>query len=358
MEDQGGMKIVRCEPCDSVMKLPRKGVFMFFEKICPLCSFQVIQVTTEANTKYHLCPMCYSHPPDALFEDANEMTNQMPCFKCPSMECSLAQGANNRPIMGCGKCKSKEMMIRKNKNGKYFLACSDNTTCKLIINVPSSIKEAFVTNQSCTKCNSKRVKLKFNEGEVLDQLIAMRIHEDDSMFCFGPNCDAELASLGYENYFVGNPMPSTNPRPQINISYQNNSSNRPSNQSNQGSNQANNSRVFVPANQITPPTNTSTNQISNNPSNVNRNPINNNPPNNNRIVSEPQPTQKVEIPKQTQTNSVQSILQRYTNLSQVNHNPRPGLASDTMAGRVQANQFRTEIVEESPGKFCKLDVYF
>ena len=189
---------------------------------------------TENNTKYNLCPVCYNHPPEALLEEIGENVQQMPCFKCPSTSCTFAKGGSDKPVIPCPKCRMCNMSFKKNKNGKYFLGCLGFPQCKNIINVPESIKEVKVLSQTCHKCNANKVKVKFNDGELLPSNVSMRIHEDDSIFCFGANCDPDLESIGYQNNSTPMPLNSLNSTPQAKNT---------SNPLNQGQNSNSNNRA-------------------------------------------------------------------------------------------------------------------
>ena len=137
----------------STFKLPRKGVIELREPraTCPLCGFQVLAVKPGKGYEgggYHLCPHCYSNPPEGSAE-AKAGGDDFPCFKCTAGAiCPLAgrvQGAD-RPVLACRACAKRQrgggsggggeggsvQLKRLSKSGKFMLSCSRCSTQRFV----------------------------------------------------------------------------------------------------------------------------------------------------------------------------------------------------------------------------------
>lgn len=53
-----------CETCQLALMVPKKGELSQCEDVCPICSFQVLNVRNPDTQKTHtICPKCFSNPP-------------------------------------------------------------------------------------------------------------------------------------------------------------------------------------------------------------------------------------------------------------------------------------------------------
>ena len=106
-----------CQQCDKSLKLP-KGTARPHSHICPLCSYQVLNITTHNGKNIDVCPHCYSSPPPEAFvpdiEQSDMVATQttMPCFAC-SYDCPLAR--KTIPLMSCPACGTGQLELRKPK---------------------------------------------------------------------------------------------------------------------------------------------------------------------------------------------------------------------------------------------------
>lgn len=207
LEASNGTRIVNCPVDELMFRMPKKGELSFKDATCPLCSFQVVEVKTENNSKYTLCPNCYVHPPQDLFPDIEEGSTQpnvpvtMPCFKCPKSDCVLSglAASGEKTIFTCPKCNNNGMRVKKGKtNNKLFLGCKGYPNCNHIIGVPEIIKDIEVLTTDCARCGPgiKKVKLKFAQDEILPPTVQMRVIEEDAVFCLA-GCDQDMEVLGY-----------------------------------------------------------------------------------------------------------------------------------------------------------------
>src|SRR4051794_29219450 len=86
-----------CESCKDTYNVPRNSEIENNSHICPICNFQTLQIVSSVkNTRYTICPYCYSHPPS--FNDIENISNSLstlPCFSCMHPTCPLATGVGN-----------------------------------------------------------------------------------------------------------------------------------------------------------------------------------------------------------------------------------------------------------------------
>lgn len=82
-------RFLQCTSCSLVLNLPPKGELQVTSATCPICSFNVLQVTNA--TSYHLCPYCYSNPSQANHLQSAQLGvgTTLPCFLCQA-DCPYA----------------------------------------------------------------------------------------------------------------------------------------------------------------------------------------------------------------------------------------------------------------------------
>lgn len=148
-------RILQCNTCKNTLILPPKLEFVPVNQICPLCNYQALQGSLN-NTSYHICPYCYSNPPDI-----ENLTNGFRCYNCGEKKCPLSSKSE---IFGkCPECKN-DLQLKKTKE-KYFIGCKGYPKCSKSIWLPSA-EEISVTDENCEECNYKLLRFLFKDGQL------------------------------------------------------------------------------------------------------------------------------------------------------------------------------------------------
>lgn len=200
-----------CESCNKSFRLPKFNQINPLQYNCPLCNFQIYEITSATDTKYKICPQCYVSPPPMPEDSSNNIedaaqeakpqtsfaTMTMPCFKCPNRLCKFAKG------FGIFQCKTCEGGYRVNQGkSRIFLGCSNFPTCNSTIFLPKQIVKAEISDTECPMCQSLGrfsflCNLKFDDSGPLPIEITMIISEEsEPLFCLA-GCDEGLKQLDY-----------------------------------------------------------------------------------------------------------------------------------------------------------------
>ena len=85
-----------CTSCSLSLSLPMKGSLTALQKHCPICHYQLVQVTPAESDGdgYVVCPYCYNNPSSKNGIDIEDLGlgETLPCFKCNAV-CSHASGS-------------------------------------------------------------------------------------------------------------------------------------------------------------------------------------------------------------------------------------------------------------------------
>jgi DNA topoisomerase-3 len=122
-------KMLQCATCSQTWALPRgqpqpKRDAQNQPVICPLCQYQVVQITTGdgyTGSGYTVCPHCFSNPPSGHAPDFR-------CLNCTNTECSLSLGTPDVTVFHCPFCASQgnptqSVNLRKTSRG-FVLSCT------------------------------------------------------------------------------------------------------------------------------------------------------------------------------------------------------------------------------------------
>lgn len=85
MAQHRGSSIIRflqCNTCNLTLNLPLNGELVVLPTTCPVCSYNVIEITN--TSKYKICPFCYSNPSSANQIPIEDLPigYTLPCFHC------------------------------------------------------------------------------------------------------------------------------------------------------------------------------------------------------------------------------------------------------------------------------------
>ncbi|EAS00239.2 DNA topoisomerase (macronuclear) [Tetrahymena thermophila SB210] len=236
-----------CNPCNKSYSIPKNGNLNFRNERCPLCNFQVLEVTTDKGISYNICPSCYNNPPyeqdiensNANSEDSNFKKTSMPCYKCINKNCSLSGGLKNISLYNCPCCNSPIQIRETKKDKKQFIGCTKYPDCDWSVFLPKDILQIFPTSQECQSCkeNNRKsllVEVKFEEGGQYDTFC----RQDN--ICVYPGCNSSLKEVGFT--FKEANQSKANKNQNSNTSFQNNYN------KNNFQNQRNNNRQYSPKN--------------------------------------------------------------------------------------------------------------
>ena len=115
-----------CPRCNEVHMVPHAGELRAHPHRCPLCKFQVLNVSNpEKGTSHTVCPHCFKKaPPHA----SGGVATDMRCFGCAA-QCTLA-GGSSMQVRSCPRCASGKVVVKSSKDGKgNFFSCSAMMTC-------------------------------------------------------------------------------------------------------------------------------------------------------------------------------------------------------------------------------------
>lgn len=194
-------KLIFCETCRAGWNLPRgqprpktrDDVTGGHPVKCPICNYQVIQITRGDGydgNGYHVCPKCFTDPP---LEHGGAQTGEFRCFSCRHPSCSLATGTQNSDteIFSCPFCypngtrpphqEQGKICLRKTSRG-FVLSCNryagSNDRCSYTIWMPKECSAITVPsgdeNQDgtiCTTCSTanrvvRKIHIEWKPGSV------------------------------------------------------------------------------------------------------------------------------------------------------------------------------------------------
>jgi len=202
-QNTNASKILHCNMCSEAYLMPRyhqqvspamNSSNSTEPQICPLCQFQVIKITLEGGSSYHMCPKCFRDAPE---EHGGDASTEFPCTKCTNTACLLASGVRGADIevFPCPFCSSSgrsgKVSLKKNSNGPgYRLTCSNGGRdgCQYCIWLPKEASEISVkgvesednitpnngarsSNYACSRCSDqnklvRKLKFVWNPGSV------------------------------------------------------------------------------------------------------------------------------------------------------------------------------------------------
>mgnify|MGYP005841067757 CR=1 FL=1 len=170
-----GRKLLFCESCQNGWGLPSRGKVQAKTNdnggqpiICPICSFQVIQIKQGDGYNgngYQMCPKCFSDPP--IEHGGSPDGRDFRCFECSHPTCSLASGTPGGEVdaFPCPFCIQRNQtqarspgQVKARKNSKGFvLSCSNYSSqdrCKYTIWLPKECQAVAVSEDNSNSCGN------------------------------------------------------------------------------------------------------------------------------------------------------------------------------------------------------------
>ncbi|EFC39978.1 predicted protein [Naegleria gruberi] len=170
LKEQDGNNFLHCKNCSDSYPLPSKSEYESIEDVCPICNFQILNIITQKNTSYKLCPHCFNNPPE--IENSNEsFANGFKCFNCTFTGCKYSR-KKDAVVRKCQKC-SNNLVVRQRKNDtSLYIGCKGFPNCKSAVWLPKSIEKADLTTEKCNRCSTRsdtvyRLKFTFAQGTLL-----------------------------------------------------------------------------------------------------------------------------------------------------------------------------------------------
>ncbi|CAN8068423.1 unnamed protein product [Agarophyton chilense] len=152
-----------CQICDRTLKLPRNGALEPIDRVCPICNYQVVEVTLAPNSRKHtVCPFCMNEPPSDLSVNPERKDSEFRCFHCTNRNCMLAKGtpASLNHVALCPKCNSPCAVRVGRDPGTKFIKCTTSQNCDFVYWFPNGlIEEIEGVEETCSSCRSKLLRI-------------------------------------------------------------------------------------------------------------------------------------------------------------------------------------------------------
>jgi DNA topoisomerase-3 len=199
------MRFLFCSPCRKSYILPSFGELTLNNKICPICSFQVLNAeNTATGKKYTFCPKCYKDPP--VWADGDS-SNGFKCFNCSHPDCELA--IKSSPILPCQLLHCTGSLVLHNKantdgSTKYWISCSKYAQCGFKPWwLPSFVRTAKVRpDLSCAAC-SRKYSSASTQSKVLKLLVNINLRLAPNVRSPNPEVCVICDSIWEENHHSG-----------------------------------------------------------------------------------------------------------------------------------------------------------
>ncbi|KAL9183480.1 hypothetical protein ACHAXT_004336 [Thalassiosira profunda] len=183
-------KLLFCQTCNQSHLMPRYATQVHpavkpgnrqQPQTCPICQYQLIKCDNDGGSSYHVCPKCFSDPPES---HGGDPSTDFPCSKCTHPTCSMATGIRGADIeiFPCPHCTSMgntgSISLKRSTTG-YRLSCSNggrDRGCQFVIWLPKAARDISVEGgeseetvnaqspvacQNCSNPNRLVRKLKF-----------------------------------------------------------------------------------------------------------------------------------------------------------------------------------------------------
>lgn len=150
--------------------MPPSGELTAHAHRCPLCRFQVLNVTNASTGNAHtVCPRCFTRAPAGTHESG--APGEMRCFQCTAA-CPLASGST--PVAPCPKCGTGSVIIKQRKGAVggrggaaqpgAFFSCSANSKgggggggCSFTVWLPGG-SQVTKLDSACAMCGGPTLK--------------------------------------------------------------------------------------------------------------------------------------------------------------------------------------------------------
>ncbi|KAL7547835.1 hypothetical protein ACHAWF_011106 [Thalassiosira exigua] len=184
----GSSKLLHCPSCSVSHLMPRyhQQVFPAMKPgnqqplTCPICQFQLVKCENDGTASYHVCPKCFSDPPE---DHGGDSSTDFPCSKCTHPTCSMATGIRGGDIevFSCPFCttagNSGSVTLRRSTNG-FRLSCSNGgrDRCQFVIWLPKAARDVSIVDDAegeiaCPNCSIhnrvvRKIKFIWRTGSV------------------------------------------------------------------------------------------------------------------------------------------------------------------------------------------------
>lgn len=167
---EGADRALQCNRCNKTLKVPRNGALEASEHECPICNYQVVQITNmTSNAQHTVCPKCMNEPPQDRNTNPEGKTSEFRCFSCTHATCSLAKGSppGNADVARCPRC-DRACVLREASTGTILISCSGGrNVCDFVYFFPRGVVAQVRRAQgTCTRCGSARLNASFEAGAV------------------------------------------------------------------------------------------------------------------------------------------------------------------------------------------------
>lgn len=155
-------RIVVCQRCDKTLQVPRNGVLEPMNSSCPLCQYQVIEVSLSTSRKHTVCPQCLNEPPNDISINPENKDSGFRCFHCTHSGCALAKGtpASLNNVSQCPKCTSSCGVRVGRDPGTRFIRCTNQQSCNFVYWFPNRmVHDIQADGQICPVCQSKQLRV-------------------------------------------------------------------------------------------------------------------------------------------------------------------------------------------------------
>eukprot|EP00967_Tisochrysis_lutea_P087996 scaffold124615_cov30-Tisochrysis_lutea.AAC.7 len=169
------LRALHCATCREHHTLPPTGALSSHAHRCPLCNFQVVELTNRQSGKKHtVCPSCFKRAP-ASATGGRAGGGELRCFSCTA-NCVLASGA--LPVRPCPKCRRGEVQFSRRKESAV-LECSSGACLRLYL--PGGTSLTRLDAAMCDACAQPLLNFGFKRGGIPAHLFFQSY--DECCFC-------------------------------------------------------------------------------------------------------------------------------------------------------------------------------
>lgn len=164
-------RCLHCGTCDHTLKMPRNGILSAAGKYCPLCNYEVVNVSNASSGSAHtLCPQCMNNPPMNTEMNPSQKTSEFRCFMCTHSSCEFARGtaAGDTDVAKCPLCQ-RPCVLRSGRDASTkFISCSGGRgVCNFVYWFPrNTVATVSTQNEICAQCSSKKVQVTWMDRAV------------------------------------------------------------------------------------------------------------------------------------------------------------------------------------------------
>ncbi len=170
---EGIDRSLHCNTCNVSHKLPRYGMIEPHDVRCPVCQFQVLQMTNStSNARHTICPYCITNPPADAVVNPEKKTTDFRCFMCAHPTCALSQGtpSNQANVAACPLCRSACNIRESRDKTRKFVSCSaGRDSCSFVYFFPGEAIQSVSAAEGsvlCGRCGSRNISIAWKRSSV------------------------------------------------------------------------------------------------------------------------------------------------------------------------------------------------